>query len=82
MVDVLLREISSCSCVTRALKGTLSSAHQALRDHLVSQAEATMAGQDLRGHPALLDLLEDHTLESPVSLHPRHTQMSKRTSLT
>lgn len=48
---------------------------QAPRDPLVSQAEATMGSQD---HLVRLDLLEDHTLESPgthvVRLHHTHTQ--------
>lgn len=38
---------------------------QAPRDPLVSQAEATMGSQDFQDHLVHLDLLEDHTLESP-----------------
>lgn len=44
-----------------ALKVTLSLAHQALRGHLVSQDEATMASPDHQGHLDLLDRLLDLT---------------------
>lgn len=67
--------------IIRALKVTPSLAHQDLRDHLVSQAEATMAGQDPKGHLDHLDLQEDHTLEIPgthgVSLYHTHTPIFK-----
>lgn len=51
---------------------------QAPRDPLVNQAEATMGSQDFQDHLVHLDLLEDHTLESPgthvVRWHHTHTQ--------
>lgn len=73
--------MTSYFCIIRALKATLSLAHQDLKDHLVSQAEAMMDGQDPQGHLDHLDLREDHTLETPgtqgVSLYHTHTQISK-----
>lgn len=79
------REVNACFCLIRVLEETPSLVHQALRDHLVSQAEAMMASQDSQGQLDRLDLLEDHTLESPgthvVSLRHTHTQISKMTSM-
>lgn len=80
MVNVLPREMTSNFCIFRALKATPSLAHKDLKDHLVSQAEATMDVQDPQGHLDHLDL-EDHTLETPgtqgVSLYHTYTQISK-----
>lgn len=76
-----LEKLLSYFCIFRALKATPSLAHQDLKDHLVSQAEATMDGQDPQGHLDHLDLREDHTLETPgtqgVSWNHTYTQMSK-----
>lgn len=84
VVKVLTRPVASCLCLIRVLEETPSLVHQAHRDHLGSQAEATMASQDSQGHLDPLDLLEDPTLESPgthvVSLCHTHTQISKMTS--
>lgn len=81
MVNVLPGEMTSYFCIFRALKATPSLAHQDLRDHPVSQAEAMMDGQDPQGHLDHLDLREDHTLETPgtqgVSLYHKYTQISK-----
>lgn len=81
MVNVLPREMTSNFCIFRALKATPSLAHKDLKDHLVSQAEATMDVQDPQGHLDHLDLREDHTLETPgtqgVSLYHTYTQISK-----
>lgn len=85
MVKVLTREVNSCFCLIRVLKETPSLVRRAHRDHLVSQAEATMGGQDSQGHLDRLDLLEDHTSESPgthaVTLRQTHTQISEMTSV-
>lgn len=85
VVKVLTREVNSCFCLIRVLKETPSLAHQARRGHLVSQAEATMGGQESQGHLDRLGLLEDHTLESPgthvVSLRHTRTQISQMTSM-
>lgn len=78
MVKVFPRDVNSCFCLFRVLEETPLLVHQAPRDPLVSQAEATMGSQDIQDHLVRLDLLEDHTLESPgthvVRLHHTHTQ--------
>lgn len=82
MVEALTRDAKSGFCLIRVLKETPSLAHQAHRDHLVSQAEATMGDQESQAHLDHLGLLEDHTLESPgtrvVSLRHTHTHTPER----